>query len=326
MLPHAFPVSPAAANATEHACSRHPDLLGPRFCSECRGPLCTACARHRPHRTCPSCNLAAGRKASAPDVGWFAMLCVDGFLHALATVKTRVLPFAVLSTMMALAGFVSMMLALEGFDGVGAPGADQSEMMTAALALSALSLVVLLGFWAQPALSLPTVARISFGRRLLRSVIGAALPSLAAFALMGLGAGLVALGDVVDSDVLTVLGALGGGLVLFLSFALSSTALPIQAAYALRGRKALAALKTPFAGGGTSLLMTTLTWLMLLSMLYSSTYAALMPLVLLGVFSPWASAVVGVPLGIVGISLFLVIMAAYASASLRIAEDRARRE
>src|SRR5690606_39904784 len=91
------------------------DLVGPRFCLECKGPLCTACTRHRPHRTCPSCNLAAGRKASVPDVGWFVMLCVDGFVDALSTVRTRVLPFAVVASMLGLAAVVSTLFWYDNF-------------------------------------------------------------------------------------------------------------------------------------------------------------------------------------------------------------------
>lgn len=323
MISSALPHSPAAAHAAEHACSRHTDLVGPRFCSECRAPLCTACTRHRPHRTCPACNVAAGRKASVPDVGWFVMLSVDGFVDALSTVKTRVLPFAVISSLLGLFGVVSLLFWQESVSGT----AERTDIEAMGLlAFTAFSVVVTLGLWAQPALTLPMTRRVGFVRRMLKSLVGTALPAGVATSVMLLGAGFIALGEALDLTVVTVLGALLGGFVMFASFALSSTVLPIQAAYALRGRSMFAALRTPFAGGGGALLMMTMTWLMLLSILYSGIYAAIVPVVLLAVFAPWLAAIVGFGVSVLALCLLLVLMASYATASLRIAEDRARRE
>lgn len=316
----AIPFSSAAANATEHACSRHADILGPRFCAECRAPLCTACVRYRAHRACPSCNVAAGRKQSQADVGWYAVLFVDGIVHALSTVKHRVLPFAIAAALLGLVGFVAVTTTF-----VDAQARDFDNEAVALAAFTSLLGVLAAGLWAQPALSLPTVARVGFFRRVLRSVVGTTLPFAVIGVALAAGGGLVVVGEEVGSVVLTVVGTLVGVSVLFLGFALSSLVLPIQAAYALRGRSLLGAIKAPFEGGGAAIAMMTVTWLMLLSMLYSGAYALVLPVVLLALFAPWLGAVFGVIGATAALVLLVVVTAGYASAGLRIAEDRARR-
>lgn len=317
----AFPGSSAAAQAAEHACSRHPTIVGPRFCTDCGGPLCTACARYRPHRSCPSCSVAAGKKAITPDVGWYAMLTIDGFVHAWPTVRTRILPMAVGSTLLGGIGVLGLVLFVDGWARVAQDGALAAALMGAG-ALGALALCVL----AQPGLELPTTAKVSPMRRMLRAVIGAALPFLVMSGLSGLGVGLLVLAESVNSPVAVAVAVLAVGVIIVPVTLLSSTLLPMQAAYAVSRRSLFGALKAPFEGGVLPIVMMTTLWIALGSMLYSSLYAGVLPIMVLAILSPWAAAVAAVAFSVVWVTVLLVLTAAYATGSLRIAEDRARRE
>lgn len=315
---NAIPFSSAAANASVHACSRHAHILGPRFCSECRAPLCTACARTRAHRTCPSCNEAAGRKASEYDVGWYATLLVDGFVHALSTLKTVLLPVGIAVSVLGLVGFLAAFGSISGAE-LGATDADS----IVGVAGMWLPILILGALWAQPGLVVPTVRPVSFWRRSLRSVVGALVPLSALGLLSVVGVGLALASDSLSSLAFTVVLALVSLVLAFVAFAFSSLVLPVQAAYAIGERSLLSALKLPFQGGAGAVAMFSLTWMLMLSSVYSGAYGMLVVLVVLGLFAPWVGIVGGVISCATGLVVLLLLMAAYASASVRLCEDRA---
>jgi hypothetical protein len=308
--------SSAASFSNLRACARHADMLGPRFCTDCGTSLCAACARHKPHRRCPSCNEQAGEKASRIDATWFAHLFVDSLLLAWRTARARVFGIVMATGLLATVGIVYAVGAVD------MTSEEDSDLLTF-LALP--SLALLLGMLVAPALELPLATPVPLARRMARALLGAVLP-LTVVSALAAGPGWLAF-ELIDSDsaglmivgmILLVFGSMLGG-ALLLSFLY-----PIQAFVAVRGDSPLRAFGRPFGAGigAIALMLAAHTVLSFGSLSAIDTISNVVTLAALA--SPWFGLLLGWPLCVAAGAVVLFGMGAYGAATLRYVEDRKR--
>lgn len=301
--------SSAASFSQVRACARHPDYAAPRFCTGCGATLCTACARHKPHQMCPTCNAQAGKAKSAINVTWLAHLFVDGMVHAWRNTRLRVFLFVLVTGLLAAAGIVAL------GEGLLTEGGGEGVLLLPMVSL-------LLGVAFAPALEVPLVdppplvtrmARAFFGMVLPSAIFGAviALPAWVSFALLD-----------ADSMGLVVLGV---G-VLLVTFSGVSTLLaflyPIQAYVAVRGRSPLGAFRPLLAAGLTSALVLFGTHAVIAMSSLSALDTVVNMVTLATLVDPWLGLAVGWPLCMASGAVMLFAMGAYGAASLRWVEDR----
>jgi hypothetical protein len=313
-----LPGSAAAAAASARTCLRHDDIRAERFCVGCRGPLCSACSRHRGHASCPSCNEAAGQERHRTDLTWLAYLYVDSIVHSWRTAVRRTLPVVAVVSLVAAALFAFAMSQVGELDG------GSGEELSMIFAVLTPFFMFGFGVWLQPTLVVPREPAVPFGKQMARAFVGALLPFALLFVVAGLP--MAAIFALIDSDgiglvLLGILGFLVGGVGLL---GVLGIVYPIQAAVAVNGDSPLAAFAVPFragAGGVTAMLFL---HLVLAFTTYTSINAVSMPMMFATLASPWLGLAVGAPL-LLGFALMVLLaMGAYGAATLRFSEDRHR--
>lgn len=314
----AVPGSAAAAPGAR-TCARHPDTLGPRFCSDCGAGLCTACHRDPPHRRCPACAAKAGQPTLKADFSWFVYLFLDGLVHAWPPVLRRVVPLA--SGLMLASTVLLFGLAMPELTS----GREEDTFGAIAIAAAAFTACGLLAMWMQPGLDLPLLTRPPFGRRLWRAMVGGLLPfGVFAAVIAGSTAGSALafqVSDVLGAVATVLLGFGGTGVALLVVL---PAVLPAQAAAALRGASTREAARLPLRGGFVGYLQLSLLHCGLMTFTYGVVYTLIFPAFMLVALSPWVAAVGVLVASILALCGTLYLQAAYATASMRYLEDRAR--
>jgi hypothetical protein len=89
---------------------------GPRHCTGCNGPLCTACSSHALHALCPACSRKRNLPGTVVDARWMATLWWDAVKHGVPALHRSALPLLAVVA----AVFSTGMPALSGGDNVPA--------------------------------------------------------------------------------------------------------------------------------------------------------------------------------------------------------------
>jgi hypothetical protein len=304
--------SSAASFSHVRTCARHPDYLAPRFCTDCGTSLCSACAKHKAHKLCPSCNERAGKAASAVSATWFAYLFVDAVQHSWRAARLRVFFFVLVTGLLAAVGLIAVnesTLLAGGGEGV--------------LLLPMASL--LLGVAFAPALEVPLATETPLRVRMARALLGIVLPS--ALFSVAIAAPAWAAWALIETDSLGLVVA--GILVGLLAFGvLGSTLLafvyPVQAFVAVRGMSPAAAFKPLLRSGSGAVLMLAAAHAVISMSSFSAIDTVTNVVSVASLLDPWVGLAVGWPLCMASGAVMLFAMGAYGAASLRYVEDRLR--
>jgi hypothetical protein len=310
------PYSAAGAVSGLRACVRHPELVGPRFCTSCAAALCTACARTEAHGACPSCRTAQGKPAHVVDLAWYVNLLVDSGAHAAPWFFRAALPAVGATVAVMTVVFVGALRSLGTVD----DGEAIVAAFGAALAAFGLSSAMM------PSMALPLSTPVSFVRRVGRATATAAIAWTVVTAVVGAAivpGALVTAADEEAGFALMGIGALAASL--FATLFITPMIAPAQAAAAFGSRGVLDALLSPWRAGVAGAVFFFVTGLAIVFCVYMLTT----PFVIVGMVPFLAGPYVGGAAAVAAVTALCATMlwlqGVYAVAAMRYASDAARK-
>lgn len=310
------PYSAAGAVSGLRGCARHPELVGPRFCTSCAAALCTACARTEAHSMCPACRTAQGKPAHAIDLAWYVNLLVDCGAHAAPRFFRQTLPVVGATAALATLAMVGGLAALGK---VGDEEAIVAAFFAAMLTFGLSSLIM-------PSMALPTLVPVKVLGRVARAAGAAAVGWALSFAVIAaavLPGAFVLIADEEAGAAVMAIGAMMASV--FVTLFITPMIPPAQAAAAFGVRGVLSALALPLRAGVPAAAFFFVTGLGIMFLVYMlSTPLLIVGMVpfLLGPYVGGATAVAAVT---ALCAAMLWMQGVYAVAAMRYASDAARK-